>query len=265
MGSKKKGNDKKAALEVELEDENGVKYRLKAQDSSMDKNFYKIYFPYFTKYLDGIINKKMKLVLWLIRNMTLTNELKYSYREIANRSRISYQTVAETMKILIKKDFIRRNGKTLMINPKAVFRGRIEKKSMAVTFFEALDKADTPKDEQKSGPSIADTKALNKELEELKEQKNRLQNKINFLELQLLFTDKKEHEDSGEDRNGTGQTSEQKPRPEEEKKDSAAQTSEQNPKPEEEKKGSTAQTSEQNPKPEEKKKDGTGQTSEQET
>lgn len=233
MGSKKEENDKKPPVE----DEDGDK----AQKSSMDKNFYKIYFPYFSRYLDGIINQKMKLVLWLIRNMTIANELKYSYREIAKLSGISYQTVAETMKALVEKDFIRRtNEKTLMVNPKAVFRGRIDKKMGALNTYNRLDR-------QKSGPSIKDTKLLSKELRELEEKKKRLESEINSLELQLLWTDKEKKEDGEEDKDGTGQTSEQNPKPEEEKKDS------------------TAQTSEPNPKPEEEKKDGTGQTSEQET
>lgn len=214
MGSKKEEDDKKPPVE----DEDGDK----AQASSMDKNFYKIYFPYFTRYLDGIINQKMKLVLWLIRHMSIANELKYSYREIAKLSGISYQTVAETMKTLMEKDFIRRtNEKTLMINPKAVFRGRIDKKMGAWKTYKDLAAPGTSKNKQKSGPSIKDTKVLNKELSELKEKKNRLQSEINALELQLLFTDREKQEDSA------GQTSEQEPKAEEEAKVSTAQTSEQ--------------------------------------
>lgn len=234
MGRKKEEDDKKPPV--------GNKDGDKAQASGTDKNFYKIYFPYFTRYLDGIINQKMKLVLWLIRHMSIENELKYTYREIAKLSGISYQTVAETMKTLIEKDFMRRtkDEKTFMVNPRAVFRGRIDKKMGALKAYDELDK-------QKNRLSIKDTKVLGKELRELEEKKKRLQNEINSLKLQLLFTDKEGQEGGGEDRDGTGQTSGQNPKPEEEKKDG------------------TAQTSKPNPRPEEEKKDGTGQTSEQET
>lgn len=202
MGSKKAENDKKPPVEDEDED--------KAQASSMDKNFYKIYFPYFTRYLDGIINQKMKLVLWLIRNMSIANELKYSYREIAKLSGISYQTVAETMKTLMEKDFIRRtNKKTLMINPKAVFRGRIDKKMGALNVYNELDRPGTSKNKQTNRPSIADVKAISKELSELKEKKKRLENEINSLELQRFHTDKEKQEDGGEDKDGANQTPEQ--------------------------------------------------------
>lgn len=195
MSSKKEENDKKPPVE----DEDGDK----AQKSGMDKNFYKIYFPYFSRYLDGIINQKMKLVLWLIRNMTIANELKYSYREIAKLSGISYQTVAETMKTLIEKDFIRRtNKKTLMINPRAVFRGRIDKKMGVLSVYNGLDAPGTPQNKRKSRPSIADVKAISKELREIEERKKLLQNELNSLELQRFHTDKEKQED------GAGQTSE---------------------------------------------------------
>lgn len=219
MSSKKEENDKKPPVEDEDKD--------KAQSSSMDKNFYKIYFPYFTRYLDGIINQKMKLVLWLIRNMSIANELKYSYREISKLSGISYQTVAETMKTLIEKDFIRRtNQKTLMINPKAVFRGRIDKKMGALNVYNELDRPGTPKNKQTSRPSIADVKAISKELSELKEKKKLLENEINSLELQRFHADKENQEDGGEDKDGEGQTSEQEPKAKEEAGDGTSQTSE---------------------------------------
>ena len=237
MDDKKKDNDKKPPAGEEDGD--------KAQNSSTDKNFYKIYFPYFSRYLDGIINQKMRLVLWLIRNMTIANELKYSYREIAEKSSISYQTVAETMKTLMEKDFIRRaNKKTLMINPRAVFRGRIDKKMGALNAYDRLDRPGTPKNMQTSGPSIADTKAISKELRELEEKKRRLQSEINSLELQLLFTTKEKPENGGESKDGTGQTSEQKHSPEEEEKDSAGRTTEQKHSLEEKEKDSAGQTSE---------------------
>ena len=204
MGRKKKENDKKADVEAEMEDEDEDK----AQKSRIDKNFYKIYIYYFKKYLDGIINKKTEVVLWLIRNMSIANELKYSYREIAKQSGIAYQTVAETMKKLMENDFIRRtNEKTIMVNPRAVFRGRIDKKMAALTVYYRLDKGAIPRNKRKSGPSIADTKTLRNELWELEEKKKRLQNEINSLEQQLLFTDKEEQNDGGEDKDSTTQTS----------------------------------------------------------
>ena len=123
---------------AKVKDAEEVEYQLRPLSPNTDVGFHKIYISQFSKALDGVMNQKMKLVLWLIRKMTLTNELKYSYREIAGLSGISYQTVAETMKALIEDDFIRRNGKTLMVNPNAVFRGRLNKKTMACNFYNKL-------------------------------------------------------------------------------------------------------------------------------
>lgn len=195
MGSKKKENDKKADVEMEAEDED------KAQKSSTDKNFYKIYFPYFSNYLGKIMNKKMKVVMWLIRNMSIANELKYSYREISKQSNISYQTVAETMQILMESDFIRRtNKKTIMVNPKVVFRGRIDQKMGVLKVYNELDKGAVPKNKWKGVPSIADVKAISKELRELEARRKQLQRELNSLELQRFHTDKEEQKDGGKDK-----------------------------------------------------------------
>ena len=179
MGRKKSNEDKstkdekKAPITTLVKDAEGTEYHLRPLRPNTDVDFYKIYLSKFSRTLDGIMNQKMKLVLWLIRKMTLTNELKYSYREIAEKSSISYQTVAETMKTLMEKDFIRRaNKKTLMINPRAVFRGRIDKKMGALNAYDRLDRPGTPKNMQTSGPSIADTKAISKELRETRKKKS---------------------------------------------------------------------------------------------
>ena len=144
MGRKKSNEDKstkdekKAPITTLVKDAEGTEYHLRPLRPNTDVDFYKIYLSKFSRTLDGIMNQKMKLVLWLIRKMTLTNELKYSYREIARLSGISYQTVAETIKTLIEDDFMRRNDKTLMVNPNAVFRGRLDLKTAACKTYNKI-------------------------------------------------------------------------------------------------------------------------------
>ncbi|MBD5402239.1 hypothetical protein HDR58_05510 [bacterium] len=148
-------DEKKAPIETVVKDEEGKEYHLKPLVPNTDVDFYKIYLSCFSKTLNGVMSQKMRLVLWLIRKMTLTNELKYSYREIAELSHISYQTVADTMKTLIEDDFIRRNGKTLMVNPDAVFRGRLDKKTAAWNKYDSLD---PPPKKKKKGKGKAEEK-----------------------------------------------------------------------------------------------------------
>ena len=144
MGRKKSNEDKstkdekKAPITTLVKDAEGTEYHLRPLRPNTDVDFYKIYLSKFSRTLDGIMNQKMKLVLWLIRKMALTNELKYSYREIARLSGISYQTVAETIKTLIEDDFMRRNDKTLMVNPNAVFRGRLDLKTAACKTYNKI-------------------------------------------------------------------------------------------------------------------------------
>ena len=217
-------DDKKVPIATVVKDTEGTEYQLRPLIPNTDVDFYKIYLSKFSRTLDGVMNQKMKLVLWLIRKMTLKNELKYSYREIARLSGISYQTVAETIKSLIEDDFIRRNGKTLMVNPNAVFRGRLDKKAEAWNFYsklkqapkkrkkrqgeepekelEELDKteqAEAPGKEQKQGKklkkeplSLKDKNDLEWELMELSKEISRLNNWRDNIETQLYYDEKKD-------------------------------------------------------------------------
>lgn len=145
---KKNKDDKETPIATVLKDENGREYHLKGAKPNMDVDFYKIYLSRFSRTLDGIMNQKMKLVLWLIRKMSLKNELKYSYREIARLSGISYQTVAETIKTLIEDDFMRRNDKTLMVNPYAVFRGTFTEKNILYDKYKNIKNQPEEEEEQ---------------------------------------------------------------------------------------------------------------------
>lgn len=230
MGRKKENeekstkDDKKAPIATVVKDADGAEYQLRPLIPNTDVDFYKIYLSRFSKTLGGVMNQKMKLVLWLIRKMTLTNELKYSYCEIAKQSGISYQTVAETMQALIEDDFIRRNGKTLMVNPDAVFRGRLDKKKQAQAFYYMIKPAKKnrkkglepePRQEPEQGKepeqrpeqgkepeqkkkqvrepiSLKDKNDLEWEVTELRKEISRLNNWKDNLEAQLYFDENKD-------------------------------------------------------------------------
>lgn len=213
-GKKGEKGEKQEPIATVVKDACGVKYQLSPINPNTDVNFYKVFYPGLGKALSGIMNKKLELVLWLVKNMTLMNELKYSYREIAKLSGISYQTVAETMKALTKSDFIRRNGKTLMVNPDAVFRGRLDKRNAARAFYYRI----TPpkKKPQEDALGMKDKKSLERELMAVDKEMERLKKKKEHFNLQLLLAEKER----------AAQTSEPNPKPEEEKKDDTGQTSE---------------------------------------
>lgn len=184
MGSKKENeekstkDDKETPIATVSKDEKGREYHLKGAKPNTDVDFYKIYLSRFSRTLDGIMNQKMKLVLWLIRKMTLKNELKYSYREIARLSGISYQTVADTIKTLIEDDFMRRNGKTLMVNPYAVFRGKLDEKNFLYGIYKTIKnqpekeaEEEQDKDGQAEAPGKGQEKKAKKEPKKKPEKK----------------------------------------------------------------------------------------------
>ena len=88
-----------------------------------DFNFAKIWMRHFIATLDLIGNKKTQFAFWLIDNLDRDNKLSYSYRQMADMTHISLDTVRITMKILLDADFLRRVGTAYMVNPDIVFKG----------------------------------------------------------------------------------------------------------------------------------------------
>lgn len=216
-----------------------------------DRDFHKVFMKKFRKALKGIKDQKLQVVLWLMENMTPSNQVLSTYQKIADGAKTSYQTVVRTIEMLEKYDFLCRTDEGLLVNPNVVFRGRYENRATVLDIYKEAwtkNRLVMPDKEERERLNLELLKVdddLKKALEEVK----KLEGQKRQLEKKLIPRRKPgpKKKDNGESKDGTGQISEQNPEPEEEKKDS------------------TAQTSEPNPKPEEEKKDGTGQTSEQET
>ena len=73
-----------------------------------DFNFHKIWLEHIINSLDLIGNQKTKLAFWIINNLDKENKLTMTYRQIADKSKISLDTVRVTMKSLMKSNFIER-------------------------------------------------------------------------------------------------------------------------------------------------------------
>lgn len=100
-----------------------------------DKDFQKVFVKNFRKTLKGVMSQKLQVVLWLMENMTPSNEVMRTYREIAEGSGTSLQTVVRTIETLEKDNFLCRKGRGLIINPDVVFRGRYESRSVACDIY----------------------------------------------------------------------------------------------------------------------------------
>ena len=94
------------------------------QEQDRDFDFHKVWLHSIIDSLDLIGNKKTKLAFWNIDHLDRENKLTMNYRQIAEKSGISLDTVRKTMKTLIDADFMRRiNQGAYCINPDVIFKG----------------------------------------------------------------------------------------------------------------------------------------------
>ncbi len=89
-----------------------------------DFNFHKIWLNHIINSLDLIGNQKTRLAFWIVDNLDKENKLTMTYRQISEKSGISYQTVSRTMKSLIESNFLQQiNQGAYRINPNIIFKG----------------------------------------------------------------------------------------------------------------------------------------------
>lgn len=89
-----------------------------------DFNFHKLWLNHIINSIDLIGNQKTKLAFWIIDNLDKENKLTLTYRQIAEKSGISYQTVSRTMNALINSNFLKPiNRGAYIINPDVIFKG----------------------------------------------------------------------------------------------------------------------------------------------
>lgn len=123
-----------------------------------DSNFHKLFLQSFISALEPLTNKKISLCFWIIKNMNRDNLLLYSYRQISDKSGISYGTVTDTMKILLKNDFLRRHSSGYyIINPSILFKGTYQRRSIALSKYYECEKGETLHSEEKRLQDIQKT------------------------------------------------------------------------------------------------------------
>ena len=89
-----------------------------------DANFHKIWLSHILNSIDLIGNKKTKLAFWILDNLDTENKLTMTYKQIEEKSQMSYQTVYRTMNALIDSNFLTKiNGGAYRVNPDVLFKG----------------------------------------------------------------------------------------------------------------------------------------------
>lgn len=89
-----------------------------------DANFHKIWLSHIIQSIELLGNQKIKLAFWIVDQLDRENKLTMTYRQIAEKSGISYKTVQRTMEILIDCNFLTKiNSGAYRVNPDVLFRG----------------------------------------------------------------------------------------------------------------------------------------------
>lgn len=105
-----------------------------------DFNFSKVWMRNFISTMELVGNKKTKLSFWIIDHLDKENKLCLSYRQIADETNLSLDTVSTTMKALLDADFIRKVGTAYQVNPDVVFKGTHNARAAILSDYYAAPK-----------------------------------------------------------------------------------------------------------------------------
>lgn len=156
-----------------------------------DTGFYKLYMRDFIRTLELVASRKEKVCYWIIDHLNKDNMLIYTYRQIAQESHVSYETVASTMKILLDADFLRRhNTGVYIVNPDIIFKGTHNRRLDVLHTYKTSDSGD------KQANIELRLKNLDETIESLQKKRNYLAKQCKFLESDNNQSDEKAHQDS---------------------------------------------------------------------
>ena len=93
--------------------------------------------------IDNLGNRKMQVVKYILENMEKsTNTLIITTTELAKKSKVSRQTVSDTLKILEESQIIARKTGAIMIHSNLVHRGNHNKEKYLLARFQEWGKDD---------------------------------------------------------------------------------------------------------------------------
>ena len=103
------------------------------------------YLTAIVQLIDSLGNKKMQVVKYILENMDKsTNTLIITTRELTEKSKVSRQTVIDTLKTLEQAQIITRRTGAIMIHPSLVHRGKDTKEKYLLARFEDFNNNKAP-------------------------------------------------------------------------------------------------------------------------
>jgi len=105
-----------------------------------DFNFEKIWISHLLQSMEALGSKKLKVAMFLLSVKDDDNYVNLTYQEMMDYTKISRQTITDTIKILIQENFMKkiRNGKYL-INPDIMFKGGKNKRMNIMLTYQTSD------------------------------------------------------------------------------------------------------------------------------
>lgn len=100
------------------------------------------YLSAIVQMIDGIGNKKMQVVKYILKNMDSNNLLTQTVREIARGCECSIQTVNDTLKILEQCQIVSRKTGLVMLSPKLMHKGNAKRERFLLTKFFEIQNSD---------------------------------------------------------------------------------------------------------------------------
>ena len=143
-----------------------------------DFNFHKVWMRNFIATIDLVGNQKTKVAFWIVDNLNRDNQLLFTYRQIAEKSKVSLDTVRLTMGVLLDADFLRKasNG-CYVVNPEIIFRGQRSNRINVLNQFQSAERIEL-NDVQKLANIMESIQTLQGTMDKLVRQAEQLQQKI---------------------------------------------------------------------------------------
>lgn len=122
------------------------------------KAFWKVYLMDFLQVLGGFEYKQLDVLIYILEHTdSSTNTFIGTYRAVAEKSGVSYDTVQRTIKLLLSKEFLKKvQTGVYQVSPEIMLKGTDHKKQLLLNYYdaEAQEQQANPETKQKRGRKV---------------------------------------------------------------------------------------------------------------
>lgn len=103
------------------------------------KAFWKVYLMDFLQVLGGFEYKQLDVLIYILEHTdSSTNTFIGTYRAVADKSGVSYDTVQRTIKLLLAKNFLKRvQTGVYQVSPEIMLKGTDHKKQLLLNYYDS--------------------------------------------------------------------------------------------------------------------------------